>query len=627
MQNLLENLKSLLSDDERLMIDGELMKNKVIELALQLDKGLIKALLSRKSTKKHFFQEVDGVLVFDKIKFQRFVSNKAFLPDSYTAFKNKIGLVSDGGNYITESKEVALAWPYKDCVLEGGQTKEEQKRDEVFWNETLAPDDIDRLLEPKVFTNFKRIDKKGKHKADHFNIDEKGTIRDNLIIKGNNLLALASARKRFTGKVKLIYVDPPYNTGDDEFGYNDSFNHSTWLTFMKDRMTVARDFLTEDGSLWINIGDEEVHYLKVLLDEIFIQGFVAHVLWQKRTSPDARKPLGDAHDHILVYSKNPKQFRSKCKPIPLTDEQRSQFKNPDGDPKGPWVSTDFTATGYRPNQMYDITTPSGKKYKPPERKCWTKIESEYLKLKEEGRMWFGVNGDAMPRRKTYLFESKGITAWTWWENKDVGHNQEAKHESVALFGNSQPFSTPKPERLLKRIIEICTEENDLVMDFFAGSGTTAAVAMKMNRRFISIEQMLYAIDYNTERLIKVIGGEKGGISEAVNWQGGGSFIYCELAKANQEYIDRIAKAKNTKELKAIWETMQRKAFISYKVDIKATNQNADSFDELSLEEQKRFLIEILDKNLLYVNLSEIDDKDYKISKEDKALNAKFYSLK
>jgi adenine-specific DNA-methyltransferase len=242
-------------------------------------------------------------------------------------------------------------------------------------------------------------------------------------------------------------------------------------------------------------------------------------------------------------------------------------------------------------------------------------------------MWFGVNGDAMPRRKTFLSESSGITAWTWWENKDVGHNQEAKHESVALFGNSQPFSTPKPERLLKRIIEISTDEDELVMDFFAGSGTTAAVALKLNRRFISIEQMIYAIDYNTERLIKVIAGEKGGISESVEWEGGGSFIYCELAKANQEFIDDITKATSSKQLKGIWQTMQEKAFISYKVDIKSINESADSFDQLSIGDQKKFLIEVLDKNQLYVNFSEIDDNDYNISKEDKALNAKFYSPK
>ena len=220
MQNLLEELKTTLQSDERLVIDGKLVKNKIVELALAMDADLIGLLLKNVLLKKHFFADVGGTYVFDKVAFQSFVSNKQFLPDSYTAFKNKIGLTSDN-EYLSESKEVVLSWPYKDCVLQGGQTKEEQKRKEIFWNETLAPDEIDRLLDPKVLTNFKRYDKEGEHKVESIGID------DNLIIKGNNLLALHSLKKQYAGKVKLIYIDPPYNTGSDSFGYNDSFNHST----------------------------------------------------------------------------------------------------------------------------------------------------------------------------------------------------------------------------------------------------------------------------------------------------------------------------------------------------------------------------------------------------------------
>src|SRR3989339_1702193 len=233
MKNILEQLTDLLKKDERLASqDGILLKNQAQELARKNDPALIRLLLSDKAIKQHFFFEVEKTLIFDKEKFIKFVSNKEFLPDSYTAFKNKIGLTEDG-EFISEKKEVVLSWPYKDCVLEGGMTKEDQKRDEIFYNETLAPDDINRLLDAKVFTNFKRIDKKGEHKLDGFNRDEKGTIKDNLIIKGNNLLALASLKKKFAGKVKLIYIDPPYNTGNDGFKYNDYFNHSSWLVFMK----------------------------------------------------------------------------------------------------------------------------------------------------------------------------------------------------------------------------------------------------------------------------------------------------------------------------------------------------------------------------------------------------------
>src|SRR5699024_2842493 len=266
-------------------------------------------------------------------------------------------------------------------------------------------------LSPKVLAKAKKYYQEDEREVNHIN------ETDNLILKGNNLIALHSLKEKYTGKVKLIYIDPPYNTGGDSFKYNDRFNHSTWLTFMKNRLEVAISLLQDDGSIWINIGDEEVHYLKILMDEIIPNGFVANVLWQKRTSPDARSNLGDAHDHILVYSKNRTVFKENLKTLPLSEEQKERFKNPDNDPRGPWVSSDFTAQGYRPNQMYTITTPSGKQYTPVEGRCWKNVESEFLRAKEEGRMWFGKNGDAMPRRKTYLQESAGRVAWTWWDNK------------------------------------------------------------------------------------------------------------------------------------------------------------------------------------------------------------------
>jgi len=262
MQNLLNDLMLLLEQDNRLVAEGKLLKNKVVELALALDPGLIRQLLKHDAIRKHFFIDVEGVLVFDKIKFQRFVSNKQFLPDSYTAFKNKIGLTANG-EYLTESKEVVLAWPYKDCVLEGGQDKEDARRNEVFWNETLAPDQIDRLLSPKALTGFKRYDKDGEHPVAEL------SLNDNLIIKGNNLLALRTLRKVYAGKVKLIYIDPPYNTGTDSFKYNDNFNHSTWLTFMRNRLQVAWGLLSQDGAIFIQCDDSEYVYLKAMCDEIF----------------------------------------------------------------------------------------------------------------------------------------------------------------------------------------------------------------------------------------------------------------------------------------------------------------------------------------------------------------------
>ncbi|MBC8485891.1 site-specific DNA-methyltransferase [bacterium] len=248
MQNLYNDLTELLRQDDRLIsLENSLLKNKIQELARNNDGGLIKLLLSKEEIKKHFFFEVEKVLVFDKEKFIRFVNNKQFLPDSYTAFKNKIGLTVDG-EFLSESKEVVLSWPYKDCVLEGGMTKEDQKRDEIFYNETLAPDDIDRLFDPKVLTNIKRIDKDGEHPVNEFTYDELGNIKDNLIIKGNNLLALHSLKKRFAGKVKLIYIDPPYNTGNDGFKYNDSFKHSAWLVFVRNRLELVKELLRNNDT-------------------------------------------------------------------------------------------------------------------------------------------------------------------------------------------------------------------------------------------------------------------------------------------------------------------------------------------------------------------------------------------
>lgn len=303
MQNLLKDLTELLSKDDRLFSEGKLLKNKIIELALKMDAALIRHLLKSDPIKKHFFREIDGILVFDKIKFQKFVSNKEFLPDSYTAFKNKIGLVNETGDYLSESKEVVIAWPYKDCVLEGGQTKEDQKRDEIFWNETLAPDEIDRLLAPKVFTTFKKYDKDGEHKLE--GNEEIDFTKENLIVKGNNLLALHSLYKRFARKVKLIYIDPPYNTGSDSFKYNDSFNHSTWLTFMKNRLEIAHKLLASDGSIFIQIDDFESAYLKVLMDNVFGRdNFRNQITWKRRGgSANPSNRLNNVTDYILWYSK------------------------------------------------------------------------------------------------------------------------------------------------------------------------------------------------------------------------------------------------------------------------------------------------------------------------------------
>lgn len=357
-------------------------------------------------------------------------------------------------------------------------------------------------------------------------------IFDNTLIHGDNLLALKALEADHAGQVKCVFIDPPYNTGSAFTHYDDGLEHSIWLGLMRDRLEVIKRLLSNDGSLWITIDDNEAHYLKVLCDEVFgRQNFVANVIWQKRIGPDNRLPLGDAHDHILVFSVDKSRFQARANRIPLTPKQIAEFKNPDNDPRGVWTSSsNFSAQGYRPNQMYKITTPGGAEYYPPEGRCWVTIESEYQRLLAEGRMWFGMDGRNMPRKKTYLKEQAGRMSWTWWPNDEVGNTQESKKEIIELFGKDNVFETPKPERLLHRIIHIATNPGDLVLDSFAGSGTTGAVAHKMGRRWIMIEVGDHASTHIAPRLRKVIdGADQGGVSKAVDWKGGGGFRYYELA--------------------------------------------------------------------------------------------------
>lgn len=378
-------------------------------------------------------------------------------------------------------------------------------------------------LEPRILLEDPAKSYHARHRV------SENDLFDNRLIFGDNLLALKALEQEFTGKIKCIFIDPPYNTGSAFEHYDDGVEHSVWLSLMRDRLELLRNLLSDVGAIWISVDDNEAHYLKILCDEIFGRYcFVANVLWQKRTSPDARIDLGAAHDHILVYAKN--KDKVIFHKLPLSEEQAAQYKNPDNDKRGKWTSTDFTAMGWRPNQMYQITTPNGTKYDPPAGRCWANLESEFLKLKEDNRIWFGADGGARPRVKNFLSEHEGIRSWTWWSNTEVGHNQESKKEINELFGADNAFNTPKPERLLRRVIEISTQSGDIILDSFAGSGTTGAVAHKMGRRWIMVELGEHCHTHIIPRLQKVIDGEdSGGITQAVNWQGGGGFRYFRLA--------------------------------------------------------------------------------------------------
>lgn len=356
-------------------------------------------------------------------------------------------------------------------------------------------------------------------------------IFDNRLIYGDNLLALKALEQEFSGRVKCVFIDPPYNTGSAFEHYDDGVEHSIWLSLMRDRLELICRLLSEDGSLWITIDDNEAHYLKVLCDEIFGRAnFVANVVWQKRYARDNNAAIGSAHDHILVFAKCFEEFRRTRNRLELDFKTKQPYTNQNNDPKGPWQSISFTGAGFRSNMMYPIIGPDGREHRPPEGRHWAALEPEYLRLKAEGRIWFGQEGKGVPRVIRYLSEVEGLVPSTWWPHDEVGHNDEAKKDAYNLLGKEAAFATPKPERLLSRIIHIATNPGDLVLDSFAGSGTTGAVAHKTGRRWIMVELGEHCHTHIIPRIRKVIDGEdKGGVTEAAGWEGGGGFRYFRLA--------------------------------------------------------------------------------------------------
>ncbi len=366
----------------------------------------------------------------------------------------------------------------------------------------------------------------------------------NMLIQGDNLDALKALLPFYAGQVKCIYIDPPYNTRSAFEHYDDNLEHTKWLAMMWPRLELLRDLLAQDGSIWVSIDDNEGHYLKVIMDEIFGRNsFVAANVWQKRYSRENREIIGDVHEYILVYAPSLEKFKAKRTLVPLDQEQAKIYRNPDNpnetDPTKRWRGLPMTAQGYRPNQMYVITAPNGQEHRPPEGRCWSMIESEFEKLKAAGRIYWGKNGNAQPSVIRYLSEVDGLVPWTWWPHTDAGHTDESKKEANALFGSDVSFGTPKPERLMQRILQIATSPGDLILDSVLGSGTTAAVAHKMGRRYIGIEMGEHAVTHCVPRLQKVVDGEPGGISESVGWKGGGGFRFYRLGEPAFDAEGRI----------------------------------------------------------------------------------------
>ncbi|BDB09802.1 DNA methyltransferase [Streptococcus toyakuensis] len=629
-----QELEQVLAKNPKFLVDGVLNKNKLAELARQYSPELLNQLMSNETIANHFFSKLqDGVLVFKKDIFLQFLNNKEFLPDSFTAYKTKIGLGMPDRNYLSETKEVVLNFPYKDCVLEGGQTKDDVKRQEVFFNETLAPAEINRLLDEKVLSNFKRYDKDGEHAVEEL----KDT--DNLIIKGNNLLTLHSLKKRFAGKVKLIYIDVPYyfrkNIGD-AFQYNSNFKMSTWLVFLKNRLEIAKELLSDKGSIWIHTGEDGMHYLKVLSDSIFGQDKFIGTLPRKTRDGKSDVPFNFSQDFdwILVYTKG-----NEGDAIVGREVERKYYETSDF-PNRPWRTADLTSQRTvieRPNSNFTMVNPkTGKEYPVNPNRSWAVTKDTFYEWYQNGGIGFPDDYDFMkgdrPFRRVFkdedMSKSKPVYSSSDTLLKEFITDLLAKtknkdgNDEMTNLSNRDAFSYAKPERLIKDILQISTIENDIVLDFFMGSGTTAAVAHKMNRQYIGIEQMDYIETVSVERLKKVIDGEQGGISKDVNWTGGASFVYCELKNDAQDFKNTVLEAREPETLSQLFEQAKKSSFLSYRVDPKKLKKS--EFEKLSLAEQKQVLLELVDNNNLYVNYSEIEDSDYDISENEKKLNRAFY---
>lgn len=615
-------------------------------LAIDYDRELLSFLLESSEFRERFFTRVDSVVVFEKDKFLDFLKLRV-LSKSYTVNGNKIGLQLESS--FESLPKVVLNFPFKDCVLKGAQSRDEQKSKEIFFNEVLARSEIDILFSPKALQNFELIGQG----------DLKENLNNaNLIIKGNNLLALHSLKKKFANKVKLIYIDPPYNTGNDSFNYNDNFNHSTWLTFMKNRLEIAKEFLRDDGVIFISMtnsrvgkdtekGSSDFAYLWILCDEIFGRdNLICNFTYRQFHSvKNDAKNVSINTENILCYAKKYSKDLIKNEFYDKT----ADYKYNDNDGKGKYKLDPLHAKSGGESGLYCYTFKNGVIWEAP-KGTYPRFSIETLRQMENDDeiFWTTKNKPMMKRYLNRVQEGKKTSSY--WDGIEVGFSKNGDNEIKLLFGE-KIFKNPKPEALIKRIIEISTNENDLVMDFFAGSGTTLAVAMKMKRQFIGIEQMDYIESITKERLKKVINGEQGGISKAVDWQGGGSFIYAELMPLNAVYKEKLlslrgeAQAfhnqkvdssvdchevvptsrndKTEKELEKIYNDLESKAFVDYRVDIQDMLKDKE-FHALSLDEKLKVLYAILDSNMDYVLYDDIEDSEYGVSKELKELNRIFY---
>ncbi|WRA41996.1 site-specific DNA-methyltransferase [Helicobacter pylori] len=552
-------------------------KERLETLIIEYDEKLLTFMLEHENAndyKKHFFKTIANSLVFNEKALLECLEIKE-LEKSFTRFKNKIGLFSQGG-FIKSRGSVVLHFPFKDNVLLGNAKDNNTKSNELFYHEILHKNEIDTLLHKKALCNFEM----------HGQGDLKNALKDentNYLIKGNNLIALHSLKKKFAKKVKCIYIDPPYNTGNDSFNYNDNFNHSSWLVFMKNRLEAAREFLSDDGSIYISLDYNEVHYCKVLMDEIFgVENFQREIIWRIGWLSGYKTSINNFirnHDTILFYSKNADKLFFNKKYI-----ENKDFK-----------------------ELIKIE------------KIQSNLDNLGIDREKQKKIIKIINHETRPER--YPLED----IWNGNEYDDLNSIAIVSYsgETVSKMLGTEEIKGQKSEKLIQRILEVSTNENDLVLDFFAGSGTTCAVAHKMKRRYIGIEQMDYIETITKERLKKVIEGEQGGISKKCDFKGGGSFVYAELKEVNSGIKKQILNAKSADECLKIFNDLNER--ILKRADNKMDEIHSEEFQNLDLNEQKRICCASLDSNEDYLNLGDIDEDAWGIDEITKKYNEIFYS--
>lgn len=643
---LYEILEQQLKKEPNFVSDnGELKKWVVLNKAQNFDAELIGILLDNADLKEKFFVNVKGILVFHQNLFVQFLEQKNYLNDSYTQYKNKIGLTING-KYLKQRNEVALVWPFKDCILEGGQSREEDKREEIFFNETLAQDEITQLLEPKVLTNAKTYDKDGEQRFKGFTRDisinkkrglPENTITDNLIIKGNNLLALHTLKKEFEGKVKLIYIDPPYNSHSqaNTFAYNNSFNRSTWLVFMKNRLEIAKRLLRQDGVIIVAIDKNEQPRLQILIEEIFTNCNVdcITVVHNARgvigtnfsytheyaifVTPAGKKSIGNRKiekeeiDWRQLRDRGGESLRTDAKkcfyPIIVENEKVVGFGDVSKDDEHPEQNEKHG------NQIYVYPVDDNgveRKWRYARQTVDTIIN--VLRVKE-----------TKDKYSIEIGKDYGTYKTVWTDKKyDASLNGT---QLVKSFIQDTKFTFPKSiYNVIDCINAVVENDKDaIVLDFFGGSGTTAHAVLQINkedngnRQFILCEQMDYIETITAPRVQKVI----------ENYNSENSFAYLELKKYNQTFIDQIEESKDSRAILKIWEQMKSKSFLNYNIDIQKQDEHIEEFKQFDIKQQKEHLVELLDKNQLYVNLSSMNDKDFEVSKDEKQVTKDFYQIK